>query len=204
MPNAIIHRPDRTALVVIGPPASGKDKLCHEFARAGFEVIGAGDVARKAGLALPPGLILSAKKRKAARIKLDDRIGALVATRICMNRSGFIAFNGFPRRPFHAAALDMVLKAHGYRPDEIHIVALQAREKVLWERMRGRRDFAATVGHDPRPEDNDATFRVRLGAYWHYSHLVHSYYGKRLNRIDANGDFEQVQKQVMEAFRLQR
>ena len=125
--------------------------------------------------------------------------------------------DGFPRNEAQAKALDEALDDIGEKLDAV--VALEAPDDALVERLSGRRQSQATgkiyhVEYDPPPEDGDDpgpfiqreddaedAIRRRLEIYHDQTEPLKDYYAERglLITVDAEQEIPKVTEDILEA-----
>ena len=123
--------------------------------------------------------------------------------------------DGFPRNEAQAKALDQALEDIGEDLDAV--VALEASDEALVERLSGRRQSQATgkiyhVHYDPPPEDDPGPFvqrkddaeeaiRRRLDIYHDQTELLKDYYADRdlLITVDAEQEIPKVTQDILGA-----
>ncbi len=127
--------------------------------------------------------------------------------------------DGFPRTREQAEALDETLDEINEQIDKV--IALEADDEELVERLSGRRQSEATgevyhIEHDPPPEegseedpgpfvqredDTEEAIRNRLQEYHEQTEPLKDYYEERgiLVTVDASQDIDQVTEDVLKA-----
>ncbi len=127
--------------------------------------------------------------------------------------------DGFPRTREQAEALDEMLDEINEQIDKV--IALEADDEELVERLSGRRQSEATgevyhIEHDPPPEegsdedpgpfvqredDTEEAIRNRLQEYHEQTEPLKDYYEERgiLVTVDASQDIDQVTEDVLKA-----
>ncbi len=127
--------------------------------------------------------------------------------------------DGFPRTREQAEALDEMLDEINEQIDKV--IALEADDEELVERLSGRRQSEATgevyhIEHDPPPEegseedpgpfvqrddDTEEAIRNRLQEYHEQTEPLKDYYEERgiLVTVDASQDIDQVTEDVLQA-----
>ena len=209
-------------LILLGPPGAGKGtqaKLLQEQ----FEAcqISTGDILREAIAAKTPlGDEAAGYIRRGALVP-DDVIIGLVADRLkakdCEN--GFL-LDGFPRTIGQAESLSEILKSRGLALDGV--VAIQVPEKLLVERLSGRRTCkgCGALYHmvfDPpktaavcdrcggelfqREDDREETIAARLKVYDTQTAPLVSFYRERglLKAVDGVGSVSEIYDRIVKA-----
>ncbi len=127
--------------------------------------------------------------------------------------------DGFPRNQEQAEALDEMLGEIGEDIDRV--IALEADDEELIERLSGRRQSEATgeiyhIEHNPPPEegseedpgpfvqrddDTEEAIRNRLQEYHEQTEPLKDYYEERgiLVTVDASQDIDEVTEDVLQA-----
>ncbi|HEX2738844.1 MAG TPA: adenylate kinase [Rubrobacter sp.] len=200
----------------MGPQGAGKGTQAHRIAeRVGAKHISTGDIVRAE---IKSGSELGQKVQD-----YNDR-GELVPDEIIvemakpyLDDADAWILDGFPRNEAQAKALDKALEELGEDLDAV--VALEAPDDALVERLSGRRQSEATgniyhVEYDPPPEDGDDpgpfiqrkddaedAIRRRLEIYHEQTEPLKDYYAERglLVTIDAEQDIPKVTEDILEA-----
>ncbi len=201
-------------IVLLGPPGVGKGTQARRLSEiVGMPRIITGDMLRSH---VASGTPLGRKARgfmERGELVPDDLIIARIRTRLEEEdaRGGFI-IDGFPRTVAQAEALEAYVA-----PDVV--VALEAPEKELIERLSGRRvcqecQAVYHLVHDPprkagicdrcggdlvqREDDTEVVIRERLRAYRRETEpLVHRYEAKGLlARVRSEGGIEAVTRKL--------
>jgi adenylate kinase len=203
-------------IILLGPPGAGKGTQAKVLEEArGFKQLSTGDMLRAAVAA---GSEIG-RKAKAIMdrgdLVSDEVIVAVVGER--MNQPDVkkgVVFDGFPRTPAQAEALDVMLASRGQKLDAV--VEMKVEDEVLVKRISGR-FTCATCGkgyHDSfarpkrdgicdvcggttftrRADDNEKTVRDRLNVYNKQTAPLVKYYAKRgnLHNVDGMADITQV------------
>ncbi len=186
-------------LVLLGPQGAGKGTQAQRLAAiTGAQHISTGDLIRAeiaAGSAL--GRTIEAYNRRGELV--PDTIVVAMATRQLLGAESWI-LDGFPRNTAQAAALDAALAAAGLALDGV--VALNAPDDALVERLSGRRQSLATgyiyhvtynppPPHDPGPfvqrdDDTPAAIRRRLQLYHAETSPLAGYYARQGLLVDVD------------------
>jgi adenylate kinase len=174
-------------LILLGPPGAGKGtqaKILED--RRGLKQLSTGDMLR-AAIAAGTEIGLKAKTiMDRGDLVSDDVILGIVSQRMDQpDVTKGVVFDGFPRTPAQAAALDKMLASRGQK---LHaVIEMKADDDELVARISGRftcktcgkgyndtyapTKIAGTCdscgGHDfvRRPDDNEKTVRDRLTVY---------------------------------------
>jgi adenylate kinase len=204
-------------VILIGPQGAGKGTQARRLAeKTGARVIATGDMVRAE---IKSGSELGQKVKE-----YNDR-GELVPDEIIVEMAkphlgapeGWV-LDGFPRNEAQARALEEALAELGVEIERV--VALEAPDEVLIERLSGRRQSRATgrmyhVVYDPPPEnseedpgpfvqrddDTEEAIRRRLEIYHEQTEPLKRYYEQRglLAEVDATRSIPEVTEQVMRA-----
>lgn len=212
-------------LILLGPPGAGKGTQAQRLvAKRGLVQLSTGDMLRSAVRA---GTEIGQKAKAvmdAGALVSDDIVIGIIAERIdrpdCQN--GFI-LDGFPRTLKQAAALEDLLDQKGKTLDAV--IELKVDDDVLVDRISGRFtcakcgagyhdryrqpktpgvcDVCGSSEFTRRADDNAATVRNRLMAYYRETApLIGYYFAKdRLHSIDGMAPIEEVARQIDEVLR---
>ncbi|MBX6763974.1 MAG: adenylate kinase [Rubrobacteraceae bacterium] len=206
-------------VILIGPQGAGKGTQARRISeKTGARVISTGDMVRAE---IKAGTELGRKVKE-----YNDR-GELVPDEIIVEMAkphlgapeGWV-LDGFPRTEAQARALEEVLAELGVGIDRV--IALEAPDGVLVDRLSGRRQSQATgrmyhVEYDPPPQDSDEdpgpfvqrdddteeAIRRRLELYHEQTEPLKRYYAQQglLAEVDATRSIPEVTEQVMKAIR---
>ena len=207
-------------LILLGPPGAGKGtqaKILEE--KHGLKQLSTGDMLRAA---ISAGTDVG-KQAKAIMdrgdLVSDDVILAIVAERITRSdiKKG-VVFDGFPRTPAQAAALDTMLIRRGERVDAA--IEMKVDDESLVKRIAGRFTCAkcGTGYHDQyappkkagvcdvcgsseftrRADDNEKTVRDRLVVYNTQTAPLVAYYAAKgnLHVVDGMADIPAVTAEI--------
>lgn len=180
-------------IILLGAPGAGKGTQAQFLmAKFGIPQISTGDMLRAA---IKAGTELGKKAKAvmdAGQLVSDDLIIGLVKERITEDdcKGGFL-LDGFPRTIPQADAM----KENGVMVD--HVIEFDVPDEVIVERMAGRRVHSGSgrvyhlvynppkvAGKDDetgedlsiRPDDEEATVRLRLGVYHEQTKPLVAYY----------------------------
>jgi len=175
-------------LILFGPPAAGKGTQAKRLVeQRGMVQLSTGDMLR-AAIASGSELGLKVKDVLArGDLVTDEIVIALIEARLTeAETAGGAIFDGFPRTVAQAEALDAMLARRGARIDAV--VRLKVDDAALTERIAKR--FA----EQGRPDDNPASFKVRLDAYNRQTAPLLPYYEAqgKLTEVDGMGAIETV------------
>jgi adenylate kinase len=203
-------------VILLGPQGAGKGTQAQRLAdRVGATHISTGDIVRSE---IESGSELGKKVQD-----YNDR-GELVPDEIIvemakpyLDDADSWLLDGFPRNEAQAKALDEALGEIGEKIDAV--VALQAPDDALVERLSGRRQSKATgkiyhVEYDPPPEDGDDpgpfiqrdddaedAIRRRLEIYHDQTEPLKDFYAERdlLVTVDAEQEIPKVTEDILGA-----
>jgi adenylate kinase len=166
-------------LIMFGPPAAGKGTQAKRLVETrGMIQLSTGDMLRAAVAAQSELGRRVDGIMKRGELVPDEVVIALIEERLAEAAGGAI-FDGFPRTLAQAEALDAMLKRRGARID--HVIRLMVDEEALTARLAGR--FAESG----RPDDNPATFKVRLAAYNAQTAPLLPYYRGQGKLVEVDG-----------------
>jgi adenylate kinase len=201
-------------VILLGPQGAGKGTQAQRLAdRVGAAHISTGDIVRAE---IKSGSELGKKVQE-----YNDK-GELVPDEIIvemakpyLDDADSWLLDGFPRNQAQAQALDQALQDIGEDLDAV--VALEAPDDALVDRLSGRRQSQATgkiyhVEFDPPPEDDEGPFiqrdddaekaiRRRLEIYHDQTEPLKDYYAERdlLITVDAEQKIPQVTEEILSA-----
>lgn len=204
-------------IILLGPQGAGKGTQASRIAgRTGAKHISTGDIVRAE---IKSGSELGRKVQE-----YNDR-GDLVPDEIIIEMfkphlkgSDDWILDGFPRNEAQAMALDEALGELGIELEKV--IALEAADEVLVQRLSGRRQSQATgriyhVTYDPPPEgseedagpfvqrkdDTEEAIRRRLDVYHEQTEPLKGYYAGRglLATVDATRSIPEVTEDVVRA-----
>ncbi|MEM1409407.1 MAG: adenylate kinase [Pseudomonadota bacterium] len=152
-------------IIFLGPPGAGKGTQAKRIAeRHHIPQLSTGDMLRAA---IAEGTELGLKCKAimdAGDLVSDDIVAGIIGDRIdapdCEN--GFL-LDGFPRTVRQAELLDGILKDKGLKVDAV--LELQVDDEALVGRLNTRIAETKARGEEVRSDDNEETFRKRLGVY---------------------------------------
>ena len=203
-------------LILLGPPGAGKGtqaKILEE--KRGLKQLSTGDMLR-AAIAAGTDIGMKAKAiMDRGDLVSDDVILGIVAERMAKpDVSKGVVFDGFPRTPAQAEALDKMLASSGQK---LHaVIEMKADDDELVARISGRftcktcgkgyhDSFAPTKvegtcdscgGHEfvRRPDDNAKTVRDRLTVYNKQTAPLVDYYREtgKLHVVDGMAEIGAV------------
>ncbi len=203
-------------IILLGPPGAGKGTQAKllELGRD-MKQLSTGDMLR-AAVAAGSEIGIKAKAiMDRGDLVSDEVILAVVAERMNQPdiRNG-VVFDGFPRTPAQAEALDGMLAARGQKVDAV--IEMKVEDEELVKRISGRFtcakcgkgyhdsfarpkkdgicDVCGGTEFTRRADDNEKTVRDRLNVYNKQTVPLVSYYAKRgnLRSVDGMADIKLV------------
>lgn len=185
-------------IVLIGPPGAGKGtqaKLLEE--RLGLKQLSTGDMLR-AEIAGKTDLGMKAQEiiDRGDLVPDDIMIGMIAGRMDKADCKKGVIFDGFPRTPTQAQALDYLLNQRG-SPLKAAI-RLTVDEEALVGRLNSRIEQTKAAGQPVRGDDNEETFRKRLGVYHEQTAPIIPYYEDLglLKEVDGMQDIEKVSADI--------
>jgi adenylate kinase len=203
-------------VILLGPQGAGKGTQAQRLAdKVGATHISTGDIVRAE---------IKSDSELGKKVQDYNDRGELVPDEIIvemakpyLNDADAWLLDGFPRNEAQAKALDEALDEIGEDLDAV--VALEAPDDALVERLSGRRQSQATgkiyhVEHDPPPEDGDdpgpfiqrdddaeEAIRRRLEIYHDQTEPLKDYYAERdlLVTVDAEREIQKVTEDILDA-----
>jgi adenylate kinase len=203
-------------LILLGPPGAGKGTQAKVLEQSrGLKQLSTGDMLRSA-IAAGSEIGLRAKSiMDRGDLVSDAVIVAVVAERIGRpDIAAGVVFDGFPRTPAQAQALDKMLAARGQKVDAV--IEMKVEDEVLISRISGRYtcakcgkgyhdsfakparpgicDACGSSEFTRRADDNEKTVRDRLNVYNKQTAPLVSYYTSlgNLHSVDGMADINHV------------
>jgi adenylate kinase len=183
------QRPE--VVLLMGPPGAGKGTQAALLAEGrGLRKLSTGDMLRGH---VDRGTELGVRAKgimDAGELVPDELIVAMVRSEVDGMRPVRALFDGFPRTPVQAAALDKLLHDEGV--ELTAAVALEVDEDELVRRLEGR------ARQEGRSDDNEATIRNRMAVYQRQTQPLLEYYETRgkLSRVSGMGSVEDVFERI--------
>lgn len=175
-------------LIMFGPPGAGKGTQSKRLVEGrGFIQLSTGDMLRAARASHSDlGQRVAAVMDSGALVS-DDIVIDLIDHEIENNPDAAgVIFDGFPRTPAQAVALDGLLAKHGHRIDAV--VRLVVDDQVLLNRVTKRFEDQG------RADDNPVTFAKRINAYNEQTAQLLPFYADRgvLREVDGMASMDAV------------
>lgn len=188
-------------VIFLGPPGAGKGTQAKMLAaRRGIPQLSTGDMLRAA---IAAGTELGKKCQAvmaAGDLVSDEIVTGIIGERIDMDdcKSGFL-LDGFPRTVRQAELLDDILKAKGRNIDVV--LELRVDDEELVNRLNTRVAETKAAGGEVRADDNEETFRKRLGVYNEQTAPLVPFYEKRglVKVIDGMKPIDEVTADIQSA-----
>ena len=203
-------------LILLGPPGAGKGtqaKILEE--KLGYKQLSTGDMLR-AAIAAGTDVGIKAKAiMDRGDLVSDDVIIGIVSDRLDKpDVKRGVVFDGFPRTPAQAEALDKMLASKGQKLNAV--IEMKVDDEALVKRIVGRYtcakcgqgyheefarprvagfcDVCGGTEFNRRPDDNEKTVRDRLGVYNKQTAPLVAYYRQKgnLHVIDGMADIAKV------------
>lgn len=180
-------------VLLMGPPGAGKGTQAAKLAEArDLRKLSTGDMLRS-HVARGTELGQQAKGiMDAGELVSDDLIIAMVEAEVDPMHPVRALFDGFPRTPGQAQALDDLLAKEG--ASLTAAVALEVDEDELVKRLSGR------AHEEGRSDDNETTIRNRMRVYQRQTQPLLDYYSERgkLHRVEGVGSVDEVFQRIDE------
>lgn len=170
-------------LILFGPPGSGKGTQSEKLrARYGLKHIGTGDLLRHEIAMLTPLGIEAANFMNKGQLVPDEVVIGMISSALDNNPAakGFL-FDGFPRTPAQAEALDKLLLLKKKAIDLM--IALEVSEEELVSRLLKRGE---TSGRED--DTQEAVIRARIDEYYRKTAIVSDYYRQEAKAVNINGE----------------
>lgn len=180
-------------VLLMGPPGAGKGTQAVKLARARSLVkLSTGDMLRDH---VKRGTELGQKAKAimdAGQLVSDEIVIGMVRAEISSHNPIRVLFDGFPRTPAQADALDKLLKE--FNTGITGVVLLEVNEDHLVQRLLER------AQKEGRSDDTEEVIRERMRVYKSSTQPVVDYYEKRstLRRVDGVGSVEEVFARISE------
>ncbi|MEE9328874.1 MAG: adenylate kinase [Parvularculaceae bacterium] len=185
-------------VIFLGPPGAGKGTQSARIVETrGIPQLSTGDMLRAAVKAQSAIGVEAKAVMDAGNLVSDQIVAGIVAERIkdrdCQR--GFM-LDGFPRTLVQAELLDSILAEQDRKLDIV--LEMQVDDEALVERLKTRIAETKANGGPIRADDNEATFRHRLGVYNQETAPLIPHYGKKgvLFAINGMGSIEAVAREI--------
>jgi len=181
-------------LIFLGPPGAGKGtQAAHIVKKYGIPHLSTGEMLRSAVAAGTPVGKKAQAIMDAGDLVSDDIVAAIVEERIEEDDcAGGFLLDGFPRTIAQAEMLDAMLEKKERRVDVV--IELGVDERILLDRMLKR--IEQTGG--ARADDNEETFKKRLGVYRGQTAPLIPFYQEqgKLKGVDGMGSVAAVSAEI--------
>lgn len=209
-------------IILLGAPGAGKGTQSHTLVeQRGMRQLSTGDMLRAARTSGTEMGQKVAAVMDAGQLVTDDIVIGLIAEQLDAGAPGGFIFDGFPRTLAQADALEALMAAKGQAVDGV--IELRVDDEVLVDRVTGRYTCGdcGAVYHDRtkptavegtcdacgshnlkrRADDNEASLRTRLMAYYKQtSPLIGYYHAKgKLHVVDGLQSMDAVTAAVAAA-----
>jgi adenylate kinase len=180
-------------VLLMGPPGAGKGTQAVKLARArSLLKISTGDMLRDH---IKRGTELGQQAKTivdSGQLVSDEIVIGMVRAEINGLNPVRLLFDGFPRTPAQADALDNLLKE--FNTGITGVVLLEVNEDELVERLLER------AQKEGRSDDTEEVVRERMKVYKSSTQPVVDYYEKRskLRKVDGVGSLEEVFARISE------
>jgi adenylate kinase len=180
-------------VLLMGPPGAGKGTQAVKLARArSLHKISTGDMLRDH---IKRGTELGVQAKAivdSGQLVSDEIVIGMVRAEIAGMNPVRVLFDGFPRTPAQADALDKLLKEFG--TGITGVVLLEVDEDHLVQRLLER------AQKEGRSDDTEEVIRERMKVYKSSTQPVVDYYEKRstLRMVDGVGAVEEVFARISE------
>jgi adenylate kinase len=180
-------------VLLMGPPGAGKGTQAVKLARArSLLKLSTGDMLRDH---VKRGTELGQQAKAimdAGQLVSDDIVIGMVRAEINGLNPVRLLFDGFPRTPAQADALDNLLKE--FNTGITGVVLLEVNEDELVQRLLER------AQKEGRSDDTEEVIRERMKVYKSSTQPVVDYYEKRskLRKVDGVGSLEEVFARISE------
>jgi adenylate kinase len=180
-------------VLLMGPPGAGKGTQAVKLARArSLHKISTGDMLRDH---IKRGTELGVQAKAivdSGQLVSDEIVIGMVRAEIAGMNPVRILFDGFPRTPAQADALDKLLKE--FHTGITGVVLLEVDEDHLVQRLLER------AQKEGRSDDTEEVIRERMKVYKSSTQPVVDYYEKRstLRTVDGIGAVEEVFARISE------
>ena len=185
-------------VIFLGPPGAGKGTQAKMIsAKHGIPQLSTGDMLRAA---IAAGTELGKKCKAvmdAGDLVSDDIIMGIIGDRIEEDdcKPGFLR-DGIPRTVVQAELLEKMLESKGRGVDVV--LELQVNDDELVNRLNSRVAETKAAGGEVRADDNEETFRKRLGVYNEQTAPLVPFYKERglVKVIDGMQPIDEVTTQI--------
>jgi adenylate kinase len=170
-------------LILFGPPGSGKGTQSEKLiAKYGLKHLSTGDILRSEIANQTPLGIEAKKIMDKGQLVPDEVVIGMISSALDANPNakGFL-FDGFPRTPAQAEALDKLLELK--KTSIAAMLALNVSEEELVKRLMKRGETSG------RSDDtNESVIRARIAEYRNKTAIVADYYDKFDKVVNVKGE----------------
>jgi adenylate kinase len=184
-------------IILLGPPGAGKGTQAAKLVETrGMVQLSTGDMLRAAKTSGTEMGKRVAEVMDRGELVTDEIVIGLIREKLESTPAAGFIFDGFPRTLKQADALGELLTEIGQQLD--HVIELRVEDEALVHRIVNRAEEARAAGLPVRADDNEASLRTRLAAYYKMtSPLVGYYYAKGLySRVDGMAPMDAVTAQI--------
>jgi len=185
-------------IILLGPPGAGKGTQAQRLvAERGMVQLSTGDMLRAAKSSGTELGNRVAEVMARGDLVTDEIVIGLIEERLAADEAaGGVIFDGFPRTLAQADALGRLLDRHGQDIDVA--VEMQVDDETLVRRIVNRAEAARAAGQPVRADDNEASARVRLMAYYKQTAPLTGYYHAhgKLARVDGLAPIDAVAEAI--------
>lgn len=190
-------------ILLIGPPGAGKGtqaKLLEE--KFGLKQLSTGDMLRAE---IAAGTDLGKKAKEIidrGDLVPDDVMIGMIAN--CLDKPEFkngVIFDGFPRTVAQAMALDYLLNQR--QAPLKRVIRFTVNEEELVKRLNTRIEQTKAAGKEVRGDDNEETFRKRLGVFEAQTAPIIPHYEAQglIREVDGMQEIDAVSRAIGDALK---
>lgn len=185
-------------VIFLGPPGAGKGTQAKYISETrGIPQLSTGDMLRAAIAEKTPIGLEAESVIASGELVSDEIVAGIVSDRIDADDCvpGFL-LDGFPRTVPQAEMLDELLTRKDRKVDVV--LEMVVDEDALVDRLHSRIKDTLAAGGDVRPDDNEETFRNRLGVYREQTAPLTPYYRKKglVREVDGMAPIPEVSAQI--------